>query len=75
MAVIWEVKWVPNDNQPNDLGQQLVVNTNEDQPSSSGQLLEVNGIERRFPEPKYLPAVFPHQTCVSIIKTAQGAAV
>ncbi|KUI66551.1 hypothetical protein VM1G_11441 [Cytospora mali] len=63
------------DNQHNDFGQQLPVDTNEQQPSSSRQPLEVINIERSFPEPKYLPNVFPYQTCVSIVKTSRQAAV
>lgn len=38
-------------------------------------LPEVNDMERSFPEPKYLPAIFPYQTCVSIVKTARGASI
>lgn len=35
----------------------------------------MNNNNHSFPEPKYLPAIFPYQTCVSIIKTLQGASV
>lgn len=35
----------------------------------------IDNTERSFPEPKYLPTVFPPQTCISVVKTARGASV
>lgn len=46
-----------------------------DHPDILAQPVVASNAGRSFPDARNLPTILPHQTCLSIVKTAQGASV
>ncbi|KUI63846.1 hypothetical protein VM1G_12025 [Cytospora mali] len=64
----------PDNNQPDESRGQPVTH-DTDSPNDASQPPAVDYNERSFPGAKYLPAIFPPQTCVAIVKTGRAASV